>query len=117
MNDLEAENRVDCLAQPEKPEIRRVNAGEPKRKHDSKIRNLRQEKQKKFETLLVQLATPYEHRNHRLQGRLRAPQRKDDGMAVQRHGRTAGRTRSTVTAAPRPLSHTQARCRARSTQG
>src|ERR1035441_1965964 len=29
----------------------------------------------------------------------------------------AGRTRPTVTAAPRPLSHPQARCRARSTQG
>src|SRR5229473_469335 len=58
MNDLEAENRVDRLAHPEKNEINLVIAGEPKRKDNGKIRNLRQEEQEKHGKLLVQLTSP-----------------------------------------------------------
>src|SRR4030088_3833813 len=58
MNNLEAENGVDRLAQPETPEIQTVVAGAPKRKDDCKIRNLYQEEQEKYRKLLVQLTAP-----------------------------------------------------------
>src|ERR1700687_233230 len=58
MNNLEAENRVDRLAQPEEPEIHRVIASEPKRKDDGKIHVLRYEEQEKHGKLLVQLTSP-----------------------------------------------------------
>jgi hypothetical protein len=58
MDDFKPENRVDRLSQPEKNEIHLEIAGEPKRKEDGKIRNLRQEEQEKHGKLLVQLTVP-----------------------------------------------------------
>src|SRR5208282_1000003 len=53
MNYLEAEDRVDRLTQPEKPEIWGGLAREPKRKEDGKIHVLCQEEQEKCRELLV----------------------------------------------------------------
>ena len=58
MNDLEADNRVDCLSQPEKIEIQVVGAGSIKGKDHSEICNLHQEKQEEHGKLLTQLAPP-----------------------------------------------------------
>jgi hypothetical protein len=102
MNDLETEDGVDRLAQPEKTEIKSVVtgepiiitittasgiiageiAGEPKGKDDDKNRNLRQQEQEKYWKLLVHLTAPEDHGHRRLQNRLRAPQTKyDAGVA------------------------------------
>src|SRR3981081_1159512 len=55
VNNLEAENRVACLAQPEERESHGVSAGEQKRKDDGKIHILRYEEREKHGKLLVQL--------------------------------------------------------------
>jgi hypothetical protein len=68
-----------------------VIAGEPKRKENGKIGNLRQEKHEKHGKLLVQLTAPENGRDHRLQDRLRAPQKEDDSMAVPSHGTCRGK--------------------------
>src|SRR6202521_2476406 len=86
MNDFKAENRVGRLAQPEKDEIHLGIADEPKRKDYGKICNLHQEEQEKHWKLLVHLAVPQDHRHHRLEDRLRAPQIKGNGVAVPSHG-------------------------------
>src|SRR5208337_1190104 len=109
MNNLEAENRVDRLTQPEEPKIHVLIAGEPKGKDNRKIRNRRQEKQEEPRKLLVQLTAPEDRRNRRLQDGLWAPQTNYDGMAVPSHRTCRGRTRPTVIAALRPCSPSSGR--------
>jgi hypothetical protein len=56
-----------------------VDAGELKRKENSKNRYLRHKEREENGKLLVQLTSPQDDRHRRLQDRLSAPQIKDDG--------------------------------------